>query len=81
MNLTCVAYKTYEKQWFSRKYTPWGGHRKIRKSGFGTTKESYEKLKPPGAGFAYKTNQKQWICSPQASCNTKGVSIIAWGLG
>ena len=31
MNLTCVAYKTYEKQWFSRKYTPWGGTEKSEK--------------------------------------------------
>jgi len=42
-----------------QKIHPLGSHRKIRKSGFGTPKESYEKLKPPGGGFAYKTNQKQ----------------------
>ena len=49
-----------------QKIHPLGVHRKIRKSCFGTPKESYEKLKPPGGGFAYNTNQKQRICSPQA---------------
>ena len=39
--------------------TPPGGHRKFKKSGFGTPNESYEKLKPPGGVFAYKTNRKQ----------------------
>jgi len=59
MNLTCVAYKTNKKTMIFQKIHPLGSHRKIRKSGFGTPNESYEKLKPPGGGFAYKTNQKQ----------------------
>ena len=43
-----------------KKIHPLGGHRKIKKSGFGTPEESYEKLKPPGGGgFAYKSNEKQ----------------------
>ena len=64
-----------------QKIHPHGGHRKFKKNGFGTPKESYEKLKPPGGGFAYKTNRKQWICSPQAFGITKGVCMMAWGLG
>jgi len=58
-----------------QKIHPLGSHRKIRKSGFGTPNESYEKLKPPGGGFAYKTNRKQRFCISQALGTTQGVCI------
>ena len=58
-----------------KKIHPLGGHRKIKKSCFGTPEESYEKLKPPGGGFAQKPMENNVFAPSQASCITKGVCI------
>ena len=64
-----------------QKIHPLGSHRKIRKIGFGTPKESYEKLKPQGVVLLMKQTKTMNLLSLQALGRTQGKCIMAWGLG
>ena len=54
MNLTCIAYKTYEKQWFSTKYTPWGGTEKSKKVVLAPQDKVMKSLSPQGVVLLIK---------------------------
>ena len=58
-----------------QKIHPLGGHRKIKKSGFGTPEESYEKLKPQGVFLLIKPIENNEFAPPQAFGATTGVCI------
>lgn len=75
MNLTCVAYKTYEKQWFSRKYTPWEATEKSEKVVLAPQRKVMKSLSPQGVVLLIKPIENNEFAPPQASCITKGVCI------
>jgi len=67
MNLTCVAYKTYEKQWFSRKYTPWGGTEKSEKVVLAPQRKVMKSLSPQGVVLLIKPIKNNEFAPPKPS--------------
>jgi len=67
MNLTCVAYKTYEKQRFPRKYTPWEATEKSEKVVLAPHGKVMKSLSPQGVVLLIKPIENNEFAPPKPS--------------